>query len=446
MSKTGGRKRPLGDHELERQHSVECLREGLSRTEPIIYSVNGNRSRRGEVFLKHLEKLLPDLGITRIADISYLSPSNYPVFQSCRPNYLLHSYFGQNSGSQGKGPTRTQAKISCIMETLEGYCAEPRSPDLIRGTYAFLKQHHAAADPREFLRCTVDDGTIIAPVEPTETLLWTPAYSVETDETVLIPAECVYFPFVTSLFNCRRIYPSTTNGLAAGATYLEAAIHGLYEVIERHYLASLHEGTLKLEALLGAELENVGVAETALSMAGELELQLYTLELPAIRNLPVIMCVLAGDETACLGYGCSSTIKISLDRAISEALQSYATRISGTREDMLEGGDGVPRVTWIFAGTPQPRNRTLRLKDYRRRVHDKRFASLKQEFDFVVDWVHRLGCKKIFIANLTRGGVDVPTVKVVTPTLGLVPTMRSIRTATPSSYEATLARIFPLLP
>ena len=82
--------------------------------------------------LRRLEPVLPRIGVTRIGDISFLSPANYPVFQSCRPNVFGHACVGQNSGSQGKGPTRTQALVSCMMESIEQFCAEPRKPELVR--------------------------------------------------------------------------------------------------------------------------------------------------------------------------------------------------------------------------------------------------------------------------------------------------------------------------
>lgn len=432
------------ESELDRQYSPAHLREGLSQKDRIIYSDNGNRSTKGNDFLKKVEKLLPRLGITRIADISFLSLSKFPVYQSCRPNYLFHSSVGPNSGALGKGSSHTQAKISCIMETFEQYCAEPRNPELIRGSYSFLSEHHVVASPREFPHVTVG-GTDITTVKHGETLMWTKAYSVEADQEVLIPAECVYYPFLAQLYHTRRIFPSSSNGLSSGATYLEAAIHGIYEVIERYYKHLFEVGKLHIEALYEEELINSRSEEMARVMQNEFELQLYILEIQNIKNLPVIMCVLAGEDFYYTGYGCSSTIRISVDRAISEALQEHAACVSRARESVLRVGDGPVNVRELFHMIRQPKQRTLRLKDYKKRVYDRKFTTLRQEYAFVIRWVHQLGFPKIFIANLTRVGVDVPVVKVVVPHME-VPSYIKNKQKIADSHEDTVKKLFPIIP
>ena len=411
--------------ELNRQYSVSSLRQGLRATDKIVYSENGNRAINGKVFLKKIEKLLPKLGVTRIADISYLSAANYPVFQSCRPNVWDHSRLGQNTGSQGKGPSVTQAKISCIMETIEGYCHELRNPTLLRASYQFLKDHHVVANPDHFMQT---DHKILKD----ESIMWTPAYSVELDSEVLVPAECVYFPFMPKVFQTTSSFICSTNGLASGATYLEAAIHALYELIERHYTYFYETGKIHIEAMHEEELLNSGVQELISSSMQEFELQLYSYEIPGIKNLPVVYCILNSDSVLYQGWGCSSTVEISIDRAISEAMQGVATNISGAREDMdifplsqqgtAKTGrhEGAP-----FEKTPQPERRTLRVHDYQKRVYDKKFKSLKDEYQFLVKWLRSNGFKEIYFANLTRVGIDIPVVKAIIPNMEVLSDMKS---------------------
>lgn len=70
------------EQEIDRQHSISSLRAGLAHEDKIVYTFNGNRCRKAKGFIKQLEKILPKVGITRVADISFLSEANYPVFQS----------------------------------------------------------------------------------------------------------------------------------------------------------------------------------------------------------------------------------------------------------------------------------------------------------------------------------------------------------------------------
>jgi ribosomal protein S12 methylthiotransferase accessory factor len=396
--------------EIDRQLSPSALREGIRKSEPVVYNSNGNRSTSPRKLKQILKRVLPRVGVKRIADISFLAATDYPVYQSCRPNVFYHTRLGQNSGSQGKGPHKTQAFFSCAMETIEGYCAEPRNPVLIRASYDFLRRHQVVLDPRIYVP---SEGQ--AAVAADEVIMWTPAYHVEMDCEVLVPAECVFFPFLPKIYKTEAHFPSSSNGLASGSTYLEAAIHGLYEVIERHYCHLLEEGKVKIEALHEEELGQIGIEETKAALRGEYELQLYCVEIPGIKNLPLVTCALVGNEMCFYGIGCSATVDISIDRAISEALQSQATRISGSREDIEQQTKITGVDSTFFGKTAQPERRTLRIAQYRRRVYDLKFKNLRDEFDFAVKWAGRLGYKNILLANLTRSSVGIPCVKVVVP-------------------------------
>jgi YcaO-like protein with predicted kinase domain len=402
--------------EYDRQHSPFDLAQGLLREEKVLYSENGNRSISGKKFLQKIEKLAPRMGITRLADISFLFESRYPVYQSCRPNVNYHSRFGQNTGSQGKGPSPTQAKISCLMETIECYSQETRNPALIRASYDFLQAHHLVIDPLTFIQVGPPPG-------PSEPLMWTPALSVQTGKEVLIPAEMVFFPFLPQNYMTKEHFVSGTNGLASGATYLEATIHGLYELIERYYGYLFEEGKVKVEALFEDELDHPAVRQMKKNQADQeqFEVQLYSYEIEGIRNLPMVYCVLVSDDICYQGWGCSANLEISIDRAISEALQCWATTLSGSREDMEDISDDTPaqnplpdrHAVELFATIPQPEKRTLHIQNYRRRIHDKIFKNLRDEYRFILKWLKDLGFTEIYLANLTRAGIDIPVVKSI---------------------------------
>ncbi len=401
-------------HQLLSQKSVNELRNALTKKEKILYKSNGFRAARAQDFLKVVEKTLPKVGIKRIADISYLSATRYPVFQSCRPHVLFHSATGQNTGAQGKGPHAAQALISCSMEAIEGFCAEPREANLIRGSYNQLKNQHVIVAPSHFL---LSGERQIVSFD--EVLMWTRALHVQSGNEILVPAETVFFPFISELYATRAQFTAGANGLASGSTYLEATIHALYEVIERNYHSQLEKGKVTLEALHEEELTNIGIEETKAAMRGEFELQLYALESPGIKNLPMVICLLVGDDVTYYGLGCSANVEISIDRAISEALQSQATVISGSREDLDEDLKNKPPVNSLFTSVDQPERRTLRIKDFKKRVHDKKFSFLGDEFNFILKWLKDAGFNNVMIANLCREGIDLPVVKVIIPNMDL---------------------------
>jgi len=404
--------------ELGYQHSVQSLRDGLKQSDKIVYHSNGNRAFSAKVFLNRVKPVLAKAGITRIGDISFLSATHYPVFQSCRPNIFYHTAIGQNTGSQGKGPHSEQATLSCMMEAIEGYCAEPRNSFLVRASYDFLRSHQVVLNPQKYVSSINAEK-----VQLDEPVMWTKAYHVQMDCEILIPAEVVFYPFLSKLYRTQPHFPSSTNGLASGATYLEATTHALYEVIERYYNHLFDLGKVQVEAIYEEELIQKGIEETKAAVRGEYELQLYSLEIPGIKNLPMIMCLLVGDQDTYYGMGCSARVDVSIDRAISEALQSQATVISGGREDLETDEISLGQVP-LFENTPQPEKRSLRIGHLRKRVYDRDFRSLRDEFQFLIRWLKNLGYEHTLIANLTRAGLDLPVVKVIIPDMDSIQTVQ----------------------
>jgi len=355
--------------------------------------------------LRKVKPLLRLLGVTRVAEISALSTYPYPVFQAVRPNVHSHRKIGQNTGSQGKGPSAVQAELSAVMEALEGYCAEPKGPlSLVRGSFDFLRAQHVTLDPR-----LLERRAWAKPVESDEPLMWTEAWCEPIGASVLIPAETVFFPFLPEDFATRTIFQSGSNGLASGATYLEAVTHALYELVERHYCNEWEQGRATAERFHLAGLIDL---EEHAELASDYQVAIYALSLPHEPNLPVVVCFITETSTnrRFPGAGCAGNVEIAVSRAISEAWQAVTSVSSGAREDVARHGGTYPPLL--------PEARTLRADDYRRRVVDQAFASLRGEYEFLVAWLASLGVGPICIANLTRRGVDMPVTKVVVPGLG----------------------------
>ena len=400
--------------ELLSQRSPEELGEALQRTERIIYTENGPRAAMASSFLRKIERLSSAMGIMRIAEISQLALTDFPVYQAVRPGLLQHAATGQNTGAQGKGRTHVQAKISCLMESVEAFCAEPRNPALVRGSFEFLKCQHRILHPDLILPRAKRQGS--AARRP---LLWTPAYHVEAKSRVLVPAEGVYFTIPTRSYGVPELFPQSTSGLASGATYLEAAVHGLYELIERMYIGLTEAGKIRMEAMFEEEFEGFDFRRFNAEHDGEFEFQLFALRLPNVRNLPMVYCRLVGDSMPYSGWGCAGSVDTAISRAISEAVQSYATAMSGGREDLIRAAPAEGR----FSARPRarrrgmkfPEYRTLKISRYKKSIVERRCRTLNEEFDGIVSWLHALSFKTICIANLTRTGIDIPVVKAMVP-------------------------------
>lgn len=405
--------------ELGAAYSPMDLASSLERSESVTYRENGNRTEKPEAVLKRLEGLMSLVGTTRVAEISQLASHDMPVYQSTRPVPYGHTNGGTTTGAQGKGHSAMQSQISCLAETVEGYCLEPKIENLVRGSYGFLRKHHAVADPRQFRRAIGVD-----PVRVHEPLMWTYALWLEQKRPVLVPAEHIYYDFFPMDFETRPVFPCSTLGAGAGATYLEAVLHALYEVIEGHYEAVFETGAVRPRRLRHEAVEA--------SIGEEFGIRLYSVLLPGVRNLSYVYCIAQTNDAAYVGSGCFSHPDTAVARAVSEAMQAVSASYSGSREDLEEDeyeDDWDPEdyspVTIAYA-------------KYKKRVISRRFNDLRSELRFVLRWLHESGYPVNYVANLRRRGIEFPVVKAIVP--GLMIERASRTSQAYSTFEANRHR------
>ena len=89
------------------------------------------------VTLARVMPYMPEMGITRIANVTGLDRIGVPVVMVCRPN----SY--SIAVSQGKGITLDAAKASGLMESIETWHAERIELPLKLGTFDDLSLGHS---------------------------------------------------------------------------------------------------------------------------------------------------------------------------------------------------------------------------------------------------------------------------------------------------------------
>jgi ribosomal protein S12 methylthiotransferase accessory factor len=277
-------------------------------------------ARSAEDAWQVLEPLLPEYGITRVADLTGLDVLGVPVWAAVRPAALTLSV------SQGKGATGRAAAVSAVMEALELWHVEQRVPVRWRGVSArelglpypvgALPQRvpHPGLDgvPVDWAAGTglVDGGEVPVPVglvQRTVPAMWEPV-----------------------------LWRATSTGIACGTSRAPALLHALYEVVERHVLHAdeLHEGGRRRWFGPGTvEDRYVG------GLVGRIQEAGAVLELASVEGqfgLPVCLAFLWSDDYPVwfAGSGCHHDPHVALSRAITEAAQSRLTCISGVRDDL----------------------------------------------------------------------------------------------------------------
>ena len=296
--------------------------------------------------LARLKPLLPLYGITRVMGQHGLGNIQIPVSISCRPNSRFLST------SQGKGITRELADISAIMESVESFHAERVPPPVLTATVEEMRR-----SGRRFVE-PASLATLPGAHVPTDRPLgWSDARHLASGETTLVPRR---FLSTDQCERPREVATAglnvSTNGLASGNTLEEATLHGLYELIERHclyehrhvfteeqrldrrvILESLRGANPHIDALL-AILDESGVTLSVRSMHGDLGIPCFT---------AFVRPTNPDDRTSGGGQGAHCVPEIALSRAITEAVQSRVTYVSGSRDDTFpwhyRERDGQPR-------------------------------------------------------------------------------------------------------
>ena len=179
--------------------------------------------------LAKLQPLIWDtFGISRVANITGLDNINIPTYTAIRPLSKLVTT------SQGKGITHDLAKISAIMESIEGWHAERIPKAELVGTYRELKAKKNLVNLEKIQLTNNFQRT--SEVFEDINFAWLKGIELNTGQEIYFP-KCL-IDLNTQILHRKAdkysfFFACSSNGLASGNTYEEAVCHGLYEVIER---------------------------------------------------------------------------------------------------------------------------------------------------------------------------------------------------------------------
>lgn len=290
------------------------------------------RSRSADDLLASIEPHYRRMGITRVANVTGLDIIGIPVWQAIRPNSRGLAV------SQGKGITHSLAKASAVMESIESWHAERLDLPCRIESFAGLAPTGRVIDPQAL---PLDRNGRYHPQAPIPFCSMT---DVATGEAWWIPFELVHTNMVLPLVAGSGTFARNTNGLASGATPVEAVLHALCEVIERdshtvwHYGNHPDIGRTRIDPAAIVE----PAARALLDQLDTAGIDVFLWDLTSDVGVPCVRAVISdrlaeidlNPVPASGGFGCHPDPRIAMTRAITEAAQSRVTVIAGARDDL----------------------------------------------------------------------------------------------------------------
>jgi ribosomal protein S12 methylthiotransferase accessory factor len=357
-----------------------------------------------EETLRRIEPVLSKVGVTRLADLTWLDDTGIPVYQAIRPDsYTL-------SAAQGKGLTPALAKASAAMEAIETWHAERLGPG----------EHLALGEVGDGLGYRLEE---MSPrprnhINHALRIEWSPARSLVGGEPSLVPTEYLRLDERVHAGWAPPLFFVSSNGLASGNTYTEAVLHGLYEVVERDALARAGPGPYprivdvsSVDGVAGGLLDQM--------LGSGLQVAIEALDSPV--GLPSVRVRIFSDvfPEVFLGAGSHLDREVALCRALTEAVQSRVTSISGVRDDLTS--EPYRRAQDAIVGrSTRPDLREL-FNDTERVPYQElpsvRLPSLPDDLRLVASRVHQVTGREPLVVDHTRPDMGIPVVRVVCPRL-----------------------------
>ncbi|MDM9625517.1 YcaO-like family protein [Rhizobium sp. S152] len=280
--------------------------------------------------LERVTPLLAAFGITRVARHTGLDCIGIPVWCAYAPNARSIVV------AQGKGLSDDDAKVSAVMEALErAVAAEPA----VQTVFATPKSLCEAGQDFERLDSLIGQGK--DDIAPDDDIEWAAARELLSGRQVHVPYEAA----ILDQTRDSRFWMSS-DGLASGNTLDEAIFHGILERIERDAYILWQVGSDDSRYARCVDPAGFGDPELdgllAKILSSDLSIKLFDITsdigIPCFSALLAPKAVLHDPNVRFVevtgGSGAHPSPIRAAIRAITEAVQSRLTYISGARDDI----------------------------------------------------------------------------------------------------------------
>ena len=352
-----------------------------------------------------LQTKLSSVGITRLAKITHLDRLGIPTWQSIRPSASTLCV------SQGKGVDDIHAKISAIMESIEFFCWENHNP--------------------EFEWISINQTDVIDPSFFCEYL-----YDSKINESTLLPMSKIKdivsgnsFNILHDLISIKRnnVFGKkpkwaycTTNGISGGATFNEAVLYAIFEIIERDseccatsfFSENFFRPNILIPSIHSSVIQNL--IEKIYTAGCDIQIfqNINDFNIPSFSTYIIDKSNVFYTNK---GYGAHLNPVNAIVSSIVEAAQGRLTMISGSREDNYRYD-----YNFVFEVGNTIHQRCLyELHNSKKIDFDdsiaESFSDLDEALHFVFDVLVTNGYKKILVEDISK--LSIPIVKVLIPGL-----------------------------
>lgn len=384
---------------------------GIEQTAPKRFFRGTHRVRPPHETLADFARFMPQMGITRLANVTGLDRIGLPVCVAVRPNARALST------SQGKGETLEAAKVSALMESIESWHGERIDQPVRVAAYRELSQQALVARPRELPLRADADWADERPIE------WIAGEDLLTHQTCWLPLDTVSTNFVEGVGR-RPLFLKSTNGLASGNHALEAVVHALFEVIERDALTlwSLRPEATRRQGWVDPATVDDAPLQAVFDTLHDKGIRLLLEDVTSDLGVPAYTCTLVDDPASphwraipkIVGHGCHFDPVVAVSRAVHEAIQSRVTVIAGSRDDLF------PRDYQNAAGREDHARLVAQARQARTPFRAAAAAPLprfEEDLQRLLDLLAAGGIRQVVAVNLQRADVGIAVVKVVVPGL-----------------------------
>ena len=392
--------------------------------------------------LLHVSEIAKEIGLTRIADITYMDKLYIPNYSSVLPG--TEDYIWVYSG---KGPTKQHAKASAIMESIERYSSLPRSytKKFVTGTYSELKKSYSILHPYEVIEPLSFD------FHDDMFMDYVKGFDIINNEDILVPAGLGLFRYNPSSPSINPFAFQHTNGLASGNVLEEAVCHALAEVIERDAisLAQLRASAIPFHILYNVfnSLQRQGYPVKPFSkdtfqddytifpdvLVSEKDYLPITKLIKKFEKFNIKLIIkevttnikIPTFNVACVewishdygylaeGHGTHPDKRIALLRAITEVSQTRVANIQGARDDLRKikynNNNTDDKNAWQF----MPSKKTINFSE----IMTYQNEDILDDINLIVKYLKEAGLKKAIIVDLTNPNIKIPVVRAIIPGL-----------------------------